>query len=42
MQLQHIVTELDITLLNVQNICEYLDQNTVLATEYLQFTGTYP
>ena len=21
---------------------EYLDQNTVLATEYLQFTGTYP
>lgn len=34
--------ELNTTLLNVQNICDYLDQNTILATEYLQFIGTYP
>lgn len=34
--------ELNTTLLSAQNICEYLEQNTILAVEYLQPIGTYP
>lgn len=34
--------ELNATLQNAQHICEYLEQNTILAVEYLQSIGTYP
>uniref|UniRef100_A0A8R7TYF8 Uncharacterized protein n=1 Tax=Triticum urartu TaxID=4572 RepID=A0A8R7TYF8_TRIUA len=34
--------ELNTTLQNAQHICEYLEQNTILAVEYLQSIGTYP
>ncbi|VAH64376.1 unnamed protein product [Triticum turgidum subsp. durum] len=34
--------ELNATLLSAQKIYEYLEQNTILAVEYLQSIGTYP
>ncbi|XBJ15560.1 hypothetical protein VPH35_007433 [Triticum aestivum] len=38
----HAYIELNATLQSAQHICEYLEQNTILAVEYLQSIGTYP